>query len=375
MTTTPRFIAILMALLVAFPAFAQTEVAQPGEIPALLTAPLLAPQETTPVVTGPVIGIDPTPPNAASEPQGRAGLNPVSIMEGAANAFPGIEGGLSGAINVVVLITVISLVPAVMIMCTCFIRFIIVLGLLKQALGTQMLPPSQVILALSLFMTIFVMSPTIDRIYDEAVVPYQNGEITNQIDMWAAARQPLRAFMFAQIEEADNWSSVFMLMNYQGIDTSAPETRTRESVDTMTLIPAYMLSELKIAFLMGFRIYLPFLVIDMVIASLLISMSMMMLPPVLISLPFKILLFILVDGWQLVVGSLMNSVAQVSASPAAPTAVSASATPTKPVTPYRTPAVTRSDQPLGLPVIWRASMLPRTVSANTAITRSAVAPA
>lgn len=296
-------------------------------IPGLITNPVLAQQETTPAVQGPYIGIDPQSPNPAVENQGpvtgTAQLNPISILEGASSAFPGIEGGLSGALNVVILITVISLVPAVMIMCTCFIRFIIVLGLLKQALGTQMLPPSQVILALSLFMTIFVMSPTIDRVYNEAVVPYQSGEITNQLDMWAAARQPLRDFMFAQIEEADNWSSVFMLLNYQGVDTSEPEMLTRADVDTMTLIPAYMLSELKIAFLMGFRIYLPFLVIDMVISSLLISMSMMMLPPVLISLPFKILLFVLVDGWQLVVGSLMQSVAQVSTSPTTQTAVAA----------------------------------------------------
>lgn len=292
-------------------------------IPGLITNPVMAQQETGSAVQGPYIGMDQTPPNQAVEGEGTAQLNPISILEGASSAFPGIEGGLSGALNAIILITVISLVPAVMIMCTCFIRFIIVLGLLKQALGTQMLPPSQVILALSLFMTIFVMSPTIDRIYNEAVVPYQNGEITNQLDMWGAARQPLRDFMFAQIEEADNWSSVFMLLNYQGVDTSEPESLTRADVDMMTLIPAYMLSELKVAFLMGFRIYLPFLVIDMVIASLLISMSMMMLPPVLISLPFKILLFILVDGWQLVVGSLMQSVAQVSASPTAQTAVTA----------------------------------------------------
>jgi len=239
-------------------------------------------------------------------------LNPVSVLEGASGAIPGVEGGLSGAMNVVILLTVIALVPTVMVMCTCFIRFIIVLGMLKQAMGTGNLPPSQVILALSLFMTLFVMSPTIERIYDEAVVPYQNGEIENQLEMWNVAKEPVRDFMFAQIEATDNWSTVFMLLNYRGVDTSEPQNLTRDDVDTVTLIPAYMISELEVAFLMGFRVYLPFLVIDMVLASLLISMSMMMLPPVLISLPFKVMLFLLVDGWTLVVGSLMTSVAPVT---------------------------------------------------------------
>lgn len=239
-------------------------------------------------------------------------LNPIRMLESSAEAIPGFEGGLSGALNIMVLLTVLTLVPAIMIMCTCFIRFIIVLGLLKQALGTQSLPPSQVILGLSLFMTFMVMAPTIDRIYDEAIVPYQQGEIQNQIEMWEKAKQPIRDFMFAQIEEADTWSTVFMLMEYRtGEPVTEPQNMTRADVDMLTLIPAYMLSELKVAFLMGFRVYLPFLVIDMVVASLLISMSMMMLPPVLVSLPFKILLFILVDGWSLVVGSLMQSVARV----------------------------------------------------------------
>ena len=256
--------------------------------------------------------IDPVVADGTAPAAGTEGLNPIAMLESSADAIPGFEGGLSGALNIMVLLTVLSLVPAIMIMCTCFIRFIIVLGLLKQALGTQSLPPSQVLLALSLFMTFMVMAPTIDRIYDEAIVPYQEGQIQNQVEMWERAKQPLRDFMFAQIEEADSWSTVFMLMEYRsGEPVTEPQNLTRADVDMLTLIPAYMLSELKVAFLMGFRIYLPFLVIDMVVASLLISMSMMMLPPVLVSLPFKILLFILVDGWALVVGSLMRSVAPV----------------------------------------------------------------
>lgn len=262
------------------------------------------------------------PPSAPSEPltlapTGNTMLlpsssmtNPISVLEEAASVTPGIRGGLSGAVNILVLMTVLSLVPAIMVMTTCFVRFTIVLGLLKQALGAQSLPPSQVILALSLFMTFLVMAPTFERVHKEALLPYQQGEIANQIEMWDRTKQPMRDFMFAQIDAAENWSSLYMVMNYRGIDTSTPERLKRQDVDMLTLIPAYMLSELKIAFLMGFRVYLPFLVIDMVIASLLISMSMMMLPPVLISLPFKLLLFVLVDGWDLIVGSLMASVAQ-----------------------------------------------------------------
>jgi flagellar biosynthetic protein FliP len=251
-------------------------------------------------------------------------LNPLSVLNSAGDMVTtgrdnepieessGRErqgGGLSTALNIVILLTVISLVPSIMLMTTCFVRMVVVLSLLKQALGTQQLPPSQVILGLSLFMTLLVMTPTINRIHTEAIVPYQQGEIRDYDTLWEKARQPLRDFMFDQIERTGNWSSLYMVLNYRGIDTSRPEELTREDVDMVSLIPAYMLSELKVAFLMGFRIYLPFLVIDMVIASLLISMSMMMLPPVLISLPFKLLLFVLVDGWQLVVGSLLTSFA------------------------------------------------------------------
>lgn len=238
-------------------------------------------------------------------------LTPLSIVDGAAEAIPGFEGGLSGALNIIVLLTVLTLVPAVMVMCTCFVRFIIVLGLVRQAMGTASMPPAQVVTALALFMTFMVMAPTMKRIHEEAIAPYQRGEIKNQLEMWDRAKQPIRDYMFAQIEATGDWSSLYMVLEQQGVDTSEPESLTRADVDTMALIPAYMLSELKIAFLMGFKVYLPFLVIDMVIASLLISMSMMMLPPPLISMPFKLLLFILADGWNLVVGSLMQTVAQV----------------------------------------------------------------
>ncbi len=237
-------------------------------------------------------------------------LDPIVILEDAVKALPGTDGGLSTALNILVLLTVLSLAPALLVLCTCFTRIVIVLGLLRQALGTQGLPPSQVVMGLSLFMTFVVMAPTAQRIYDEAILPYSTGEQKHHTVAWTRAKQPMRDFMFSQIEATGNWSGVYMMLNYRGIDTSRPGELTRADVDMLSLIPAYVLSELKVAFLMGFRIYLPFLVIDMVIASMLISMGMLMLPPVLISLPFKLMLFVLVDGWQLVAGALMTSVAQ-----------------------------------------------------------------
>lgn len=264
-------------------------------------------------------------PTSAGLLRDPAAMNPLDLLGDAADMIrsgrepaassspsPGTDRprGLSSAINILVLLTIISLVPSIMLMTTCFMRIIVVLGLLKQAMGTQTIPPPQVVTGLALFMTMLVMAPTAERVYNDAIVPYQRGEIVDHEDLWNRAKQPLRDFMFAQIDATGNWSSVYMVLNYRGVDTSRPETLTRADVDMVSLVPAYMLSELKTSFLMGFRVYLPFLVIDMVISSLLISMSMMMLPPVLISLPFKILLFVLVDGWQLVVGSLMNSFAQ-----------------------------------------------------------------
>ena len=223
-----------------------------------------------------------------------------------------------------ILLSVLTLAPSIMRMTTSVVRFLIVLGLLRQARGTQGLPPPQVLTGLALFMTLLIMAPTFERVYDEAIVPYNNGEIRDYDTLWDNAKQPIRDFMFDQIEATGNWSSLYMVLNYRGVDTSDPQSLTRANVDMVTLVPAFMLSELKTAFLMGFRVYLPFLVIDMVIAAMLISMSMMMLPPVLISLPFKLLLFVLVDGWQLVTGGLLASFAQEGVS-ARLSAVSAAA--------------------------------------------------
>jgi flagellar biosynthetic protein FliP len=236
-----------------------------------------------------------------------AALRPPAPPQAAAGSAAPDGPGLSVAINIMLLLTVVTLVPSIMLMTTGFVRIMVVFALLRQALGTQSVPPAQVITGLALFMTAMVMKPTIDRVWEEAVVPYQTGEIRSVDVLWERGSQPLRDFMFDQIEATGNWSSLYMVLNYQGVDTSEPQNLVREDIPTTTLVPAYMLSELKTAFLMGFRVYLPFLVIDMVIASLLISMSMMMLPPVLISLPFKLMLFVLVDGWTLIVGSLLDS--------------------------------------------------------------------
>ncbi len=216
---------------------------------------------------------------------------------------------LSASLQIVAAMTLLTLAPSIVLMMTCFVRIVIVLSLLRQALGTQQLPPSQVITGLSIFLTLLVMAPTGERIRAAAIDPYLTGGMP-QMQAVGAAGDILRDFMFDQIEAADNADDVYLMYEYakqkpvpDGVDLK------RSDVPLTALIPAFMLSELKAAFVMGFRIYLPFLVIDMVIATILVSMGMMMLPPVLISLPFKLLLFVLADGWHLVAGSLMASVA------------------------------------------------------------------
>jgi flagellar biosynthetic protein FliP len=207
----------------------------------------------------------------------------------------------SSAMQIIILLTVLSLAPALLIMMTSFTRIIIVLSLLRQALGTQQLPPNQVLIGLAMFMTFIVMSPTWKAINERALQPYMNGEMSQQTAL-QEAQKPLRAFMIAQIRERDNDEDVLVFTDQVGANIES-----FEQIPTLQLIPGFMLSELKTAFLMGFTVYLPFLIVDMVISSILISMGMMMLPPVLISLPFKLLLFVLVDGWRLITGNLMGS--------------------------------------------------------------------
>lgn len=215
--------------------------------------------------------------------------------------------GVSATLKILVLLTVLSLAPSILIMMTSFTRILIVLSLLRQAIGTQQLPPSQVITGLSLIMTMLVMAPTWSKMKTNAIDPYFDGQI-GQAEAFDRGVAPLRDFMFRQISNAQNEEYVYLFVEYARQKTLSPDETLRPSEVNLTeLIPAFVLSELKTAFVMGFRIYLPFLVIDMVIASILISMGMMMLPPVLISLPFKLMLFVLADGWGMVIASLLNS--------------------------------------------------------------------
>ncbi len=236
-----------------------------------------------------------------------AALDSISPLAGGPESWTRPER-LVSTLQVMLMLTVISLAPALLIMTTCFVRIIVVLGLLRQALGTQQLPPSQVITAISLFLTLLIMTPVWKQVYDQSIQPYTQRQITLD-QAWTAGTQPVRQFMAAQIERTDNTDDVWMFLEYAPPETT-PETY--DDVPLAALVPAFLLSELKTAFLIGFQIYLPFLILDMVIASVMISMGMLMLPPVLISLPFKLLLFVLVDGWHLVVGMLLESFAPIA---------------------------------------------------------------
>ena len=215
--------------------------------------------------------------------------------------------GVSATIQILVLLTVLTLIPSILIMTTSFARVMIVLALLRQAMATPQLPPGQVLLGLSLFVTILVMGPTWQKINDEALTPYLNNEVSQQAALDTGLGH-LKDFMFRQITQSQNLEDIHLFLEYQrGRPVAPDEVVAMDQVPATVLIPAFMLSELKTAFVMGFRVYLPFLVIVMVIASILISMGMMMLPPVLISLPFKILLFVLADGWHLIMQTLIYS--------------------------------------------------------------------
>ncbi len=202
------------------------------------------------------------------------------------------------AVKIILLMTVLTLAPGILIMMTAFTRIIVVLSFLRQALGTQQMPPNQLLVGLALFLTFFVMRPHFEQINANALRPYLAGTIT-QDKAADEALIPLRRFMFNQTRDSD--LSLFVRL------AKIEQPKTRMDVPTMVLIPAFVISELKTAFQIGFIIYLPFLVIDMVVSAVLMAMGMMMLPPVVISLPFKIMLFVLVDGWTLLIGSMVQS--------------------------------------------------------------------
>lgn len=202
------------------------------------------------------------------------------------------------SLQVLFVLTVLSLAPSILIMMTSFTRIIVVLSFLRSALATQQMPPNQVLVGLALFLTFFTMSPYIEQVNTNAMQPYLAGAIDQETAL-TAAMKPMREFMFKQTREND----LALFVNL----SEAPRPNSPEDVATTALIPAFVISELKTAFQIGFLIYIPFIVIDMVVASTLMSMGMMMVPPVMVSLPFKILLFILVDGWHLVIRSLITS--------------------------------------------------------------------
>jgi len=242
-------------------------------------------------------------------PSSQAGFqNPIGIPD-LNRVIPAATdpSGVSASIRILVLLTVLTLIPSILVMTTAFPRVIVVLALLRQAVGIPQLPPSQVLLALSLFVTVLIMTPTWQRIHGEALGPYLDERMGQEQAMNVAATH-LKDFMYRQIVQAENDEDVYLFLSYSlNREVAGDETIALADVPLSVIVPAFMLSELKTAFIMGFRIYIPFLVIDMVIATILLSMGMMMLPPVLISLPFKLLLFVLADGWHLVVETLLRS--------------------------------------------------------------------
>lgn len=231
---------------------------------------------------------------------------PSDISAQSATALPKLTIGVDTADNptevvttlqIVLLLTILSLAPSILIMMTSFTRIIIVFHFLRQSLATQTVPSNQILVGLALFITFFIMKPVIDKVNDSALQPYMNNEITQEKAIDEAVK-PIKAFMLKQTSEHD----LKLFVDLSGVDK--PETP--DDLSLSTIIPAFIISELKIAFQIGFLLYLPMLLIDLVTGSILLSMGMMMLPPIMISMPFKILLFVLVDGWYLVVESLVK---------------------------------------------------------------------
>ncbi len=247
-------------------------------------------------------------PSGAAQAQDDAGSAAVEFTETDIEAvapvmtltLEGIEGpkSMDSALKIVLLMTVLSLAPAILILLTSFTRIVIVLGFLRQAIGVNHAPNNQIIIGLALFLTFVVMSPVLHEMNEDAIQPFMNEEM-GQAEAFAKVQVPLKEFMLGQVREKD----VALFLDL----TSSETPDAPEDLPMLVVIPSFVLSELKTAFQMGFVLFIPFLIIDMVVASVLMSMGMMMLPPVLISLPFKILLFVLVDGWFLVVKSLVQA--------------------------------------------------------------------
>lgn len=228
----------------------------------------------------------------AQQQPGGAGTLPLLIGSGAGGA------SYSVPIQTLLFFTALSFLPAVLLMMTGFTRIVIVLSLLRQAIGTQQAPPNQVVVGLSLFLTLFVMGPTLDKVYQDAYVPYTTNALSFEQAL-AKAEEPMRGFMLRQTRQSDFALFARLARLDEGV--------TAETAPLRVLVPAFVTSELKTAFQIGFMVFIPFLIIDMVVSSVLMSLGMMMLSPVLVALPFKLMLFVLADGWNLLIGSLAAS--------------------------------------------------------------------
>lgn len=245
---------------------------------------------------------DNTNPATVVEEQGNAttgeDIGELNIGNNLTVTYKDGQGNLSSSLRILLTITLITLAPTLIIMMTSFTRILIVMHFTRAAMGTQTAPPNQVMIGLTLFLTFFIMSPVINQINTEAYQPLEAGEIT-QAEFFEKAMDPIRDFMYKQTKTKD--VNLFLEISHQeGVETL-------EDIPNAVLIPAFMISELRTAFIIGFLIYIPFIVIDMVVASTLMSMGMMMLPPTTISMPFKILLFVLADGWNLIIGNLVRT--------------------------------------------------------------------
>ena len=225
-------------------------------------------------------------------------LRELNVSNNLSITYTDEQGNLSGTLRILIILTLISLAPILVIMMTSFTRILIVLHFVRAALGTQTAPPNQVLVGLTLFLTFFIMNPIITDVNTNAVKPFEAGEITQE-EFFETALDPLRGFMYGQTQTKD----VRLFLDIAQIES----VETIDDIPTRVLVPAFVISELRTAFIIGFLIYIPFIVIDMVVASTLMSMGMMMLPPTTISMPFKILLFILADGWNLVIGNLVKT--------------------------------------------------------------------
>ena len=225
-------------------------------------------------------------------------LKKLNIANTVTVTYDNGNGTLNGALRILITLTLISLAPTLIVMMTSFTRIVVALHFTRTAIGTQTSPPNLVMIGIALFMTLFIMQPTLTSAYNDAVIPFENGDL-DQKEFYTEVMKPFRQFMYGQTQTKD----VKLFMQIDGIEWDGE----LESIPNVVLVPSFIVSELRTAFIIGFLIYIPFIVIDMVVASVLMSMGMMMLPPTTISLPFKILLFVLADGWSLIIGNLVKS--------------------------------------------------------------------